>query len=522
MTSNSDSPDRPNILFILTDQQRQDSLACYGNDWIETPNLDSIADLSYVFENAYVTQPVCTPSRASIMTGLYPHTVGLHRNNIPLPVDCPTIAERISEDYYCAYFGKWHLGDDMIQQHGFDEWIAVEDAHRARSTKREYRNVEAHYNDHLRKHGVEPPGPNRSYENWAASAGLTEEQTQAYFLGDSAADFIRNHPESRCGDQPFMLYVSFFEPHPPYTGPLNDLYDSEDISVGAAFLKRPDESSLLNRLRADYYMAGNLNPLGIEDYHDLTGEDGWRRLRAQYFANVTLVDRQVGKMLDALRETGQLGNTIIVFTSEHGEMAGDHGMLEKRSMYEEASRVPLFIRVPGSGPDSAGESQRIAGSVSLVDLVPTLLDLSGSTNDINTAPSSTGAVINDGFAPNVSSVSHDWEMQGSSLAPVLSGETDLSANDVFVQWNGMGDRNLGTPEINRMASMHWRTVITPDRWKLNLCPADQCELYDLNNDPHEMNNLYDDPAQSDRIRDMAARIRIWQAATGDEVDLPGV
>ena len=489
---------RPNILFVLTDQQRQDSMACYGNDWIETPNLNTIADHGFVFENAYVTQPVCTPSRASIMTGLYPHTVGLHRNNIPLPADTPTIAELIGDDYYCGYFGKWHLGDDMVLQHGFDTWVSVEDFHRTRATKKEYRFLEADYNDHLRKHGVEPPGPDRSYENWFATAGLTEEQTQAYFLGDTAADFIRNHPQSQHGDMPFMLYVSFFEPHPPYTGPLNDLYDPADISVGPAFLTRPDDSSLLNRLRADYYMAGNLNPLGIDDYHDLTSVDGWRGLRAKYFANVTLVDRQVGKMLDALRETGQWDNTIIVFTSEHGEMAGDHGMLEKRSMYEEASRVPLLMRIPGSGPDTQRATQRIAGSVSLVDLVPTLLDICGTGTDA---------------AP---------ELQGRSLAQVIDGHTDLSANDVFVQWNGMGDRNLGTAEINRMASMPWRTVITPDRWKLNLCATDRCELYDLNNDPHELTNLYDAPEHRDRVRDMAARIRIWQDATGDTAALPAV
>ena len=206
-------------------------------------------------------------------------------------------------------------------------------------------------------------------------------------------------------------------------------------------------------------MAGNLNPLGIDDYHDLTSADGWRGLRANYFANVTLVDRQVGKMLDALRETGQWDNTIIVFTSEHGEMAGDHGMLEKRSMYEEASRVPLLMRIPGLGPDTQRATQRIAGSVSLVDLVPTLLDISGTGTDA---------------AP---------ELQGRSLAPVIDGYADLSDNDVFVQWNGMGDRNLGTAEINRMASMPWRTVITSDRWKLNLCATDRSELYDLNNDP---------------------------------------
>lgn len=490
---------RPNILFILTDQQRQDSLACYGNDWIETPHLNAVAERSFVFENAYVTQPVCTPSRASIMTGLYPHSVGLHRNNIPLPAETPTIAELISDDYYRAYFGKWHLGDDMIAQHGFDRWVSVEDFHRRRATKREYRFVEADYNEHLRAHGVEPPGPERSYENWFATAGLTEEQTQASFLGDTAASFIREHAQSARSDMPFMLYVSFFEPHPPYTGPLNDLYDPASIPVGPAFLRRPDDGSLLNRLRADYYLAGNLNPLGVDDYHDLTSEAGWRRLRAQYFANVTLVDRQVGKMLSALRASGQFDDTIIVFTSEHGEMAGDHGMLEKRSMYEEASRVPLLMRVPGTAPDSRGEPERLAGSVSLVDLVPTLLDLSGMGSD-----------------------DASWRLEGRSLAPVLAGERDLSDNDVFVQWNGMGDRNLGTSAISRMASMPWRTVITPDRWKLNLCASDRCELYDLTADPHELHNRYDDPSMRDRVRDMAARIRIWQDETADDAPLPAV
>ena len=169
-------------------------------------------------------------------------------------------------------------------------------------------------------------------------------------------------------------------------------------------------------------MAGNLNPLGIDDYHDLTAEDGWRRLRAQYFANVTLVDRQVGKMLEALEGTGQLDNTIIVFTSEHGEMAGDHGMLEKRSMYEEASRVPLLIRVPDSEPDEARESKRISGSVSLVDLVPTLLDLSGGSD---ASESTSGGILGDGFAPTATGISNSWEMQGKSLAPVLSGDADL-------------------------------------------------------------------------------------------------
>tara|TARA_Y100001936_G_scaffold253573_1_gene319075 strand:+ start:2241 stop:3713 length:1473 start_codon:yes stop_codon:yes gene_type:complete len=486
---------KPNILFILTDQQRRDSMRAYGNKWIKTPNLDKLADKSFVFENTYVTQPVCTPARASIMTGLYPYATGLQRNNIPLSRDIPTIGEMIDDEYYKAHMGKWHLGDDMIAQHGFDTWEAVEDFHRLRVTRKEYRYKEAPYNQWLRDHGVEPPSVKVSYEGWVGEAELTEEQTQAGFLGHTASKFIREFPESEYGDQPWMLYVNFFEPHPPYTGPLNDLYDPNEIEVGPGFRRRPDSGSLVNRLRSDYYMGGGTNPLGEAggDVHDTTTEKGFRKLRAQYFANVTLVDNQLGIIFDSLEASGQADNTIIVFTSEHGEMAGDHGMLEKRTLYEEASNVPFLLHVPWMNNSI---QTRIPGSVGQVDLVPTLLDLSGS--DI------------------------PEHLEGKSLREVLTGKTDLSDNDVFIQWNGMGDRNLGSPEINRMVSVPWRGVVTGDRWKLNLSPGDRCELYDLNSDPAELNNLFEDIENKDRIRDMAARIRIWQDKTGDKMQLPTI
>ncbi|NKB59687.1 MAG: sulfatase-like hydrolase/transferase [Alphaproteobacteria bacterium] len=484
---------QPNILFVLTDQQRLDSMAAYGNRWIDARHMDALAARSFVFENCYCTQPVCTPSRGSLMTGLYPHATGVVRNRIPLPADTPSLGELMPDDYYNAHMGKWHLGDDVIAQRGFDTWIAIEDFHRRDYSKKEYRNIEPAYNDWLREHGVEPPPWTTSYEAWAGGAGLTEEQTQAGFLGHVASKFIRDYPSGPNTGKPWLLQVNFFEPHPPYTGPLNDLYDHDAIEVGPAFMQRPDTGSLVNRLRADFYLGGGNNPLGLAggDAHDTTSEAGWRKLRTQYFANVTLVDRQLGKILAALEETGQADNTIIVFSSDHGEMAGDHGMCEKRNLYEEASRVPLLIHVPWL---NKGASTRIPGSISHVDILPTLLEFAGAES-----------------LPNI---------HGTSRTGVLRGEADLGTNDVFVEWDGMGDRNLGSPEINRMVSMPWRSVITPERYKLNLSPGDQCELYDLNSDAHEMKNLYDDPAHRDRVRDMAARIRMWQAATADTLTLP--
>ena len=469
-------------------------MRCYGNDWIETPHLDALAERSFVFENAYVTQPVCTPSRASIMTGLYPQTAGTVRNGIPLKRETKTIAEMVSPEYIRAHYGKWHLGDDTAPQHGFEEWVSIEGFHPGRAFGEEHRDREADYHRFLRNNRVDPPPRGESYETWAPGAKLPEELNPAAFVGNEAVRFIREWAGSGRRSRPFMLFASFLEPHPPYTGPLNGLYSPEQVSVGPAFLKRPAGGSLLNRLRADYYLVGNLNPLGVEggDFHDTTTEPGWRKLRAQYFANVPLVDRNVGRILGALDDSGAADDTIIVFTSEHGEMAGDHGLLEKRALYEEASRVPLLIRTPWL----AHAQRRIPGSLGQIDLVPTLLDLMGQPVPVH--------------------------LEGQSRASVLRADATLQDNQVFLQWNGVGDRDLGNPSINRMVSVPWRSVVTGDRWKLNLSPGDQCELYNLNADPHEMMNLYDLPAHRDRVREMAATVRLWLHDLGDATPLPSL
>ena len=122
-------PDRPNILLICTDQQRRDTMACYGNDWVQSPNVNALADESFVFENCYVTVAVCSPARASLLTGLYPHTAGVIKNSVPLLESAPSIATLAPTEYRTAKFGKWHLGNDLVSQHGFDDWVATEDEH---------------------------------------------------------------------------------------------------------------------------------------------------------------------------------------------------------------------------------------------------------------------------------------------------------------------------------------------------------------------------------------------------------
>ncbi len=242
--------DRPNIVFIFSDQQRQDTLACYGADWMQVPNLNALADQSFVFENAYVAQPVCTPARATIMTGLYPHAAGPIVNQIHLSPDIPVIAEMISPDYIKGYMGKWHLGNDLVAQHGFDVWKSTEDGHRF--AKPEQRYLVSSYNQYLVEQGYEPDRERNGVGMFSADRHyeLPEEHQMASFLGDQAAEFIEENK-----DRPFVLYVSTFEPHSPYHGPFMDMYDPATLPVGPAFLEKPETASLVNRVRANYFLA---------------------------------------------------------------------------------------------------------------------------------------------------------------------------------------------------------------------------------------------------------------------------
>jgi len=479
---------RPNLLFIFTDEQRYDTMACYGNQMIETPHLNALAERSFVFENAYVTQPVCTPSRSSIMTGLYPHTCGCTANNIPLRPETPTIAEMVSHDYSSAYFGKWHLGDEIIAQHGFKKWVSIEDMYRRFYSREEYLSRFSDYHHFLVEKGLTPDRESHGGKVFSrtTAARLPEELTKASFLGERAAEFIR---ENR--NRPFVLYVNFLEPHMPFTGPFDEMYAPEKLPVGPHFFRKPaPDASLLHRVRAEQYARRPYGDL------DLGTEAGWRKLRARYWGLVTLVDRAVGVMLGALDECGLSDNTIVVFTSDHGDMMGDHAILAKCVMYEEALKVPLLVRVPWLAQEGRG----VKGRINQIDLVPTLLEL-----------------LNEPIPEH---------LEGESRAKVLAGQADLSENDVFVEWNSRNGWPKETPsgftpdQFQRVAGEPWRTVVTADGWKLNLSPVDRCELYDLSGDPYEMKNLIDDSTQRERIRDLTSRIRQWQKRSEDQAPLP--
>jgi len=493
--------ERPNLLYIFTDEQAARTMAAYGNEGIDTPHLDHLASQSVVFDRAYVTQSVCTPSRSTLMTGLYPHTTGCTENNVPLPAHVPCFTEMGDwTDYATAYHGKWHLGNEIFAQHGFEEWISIDDGYR-----RYYdgdHDPEAHstYHHWLVANGFEPDAvapDGFRYFSRGFCARLPEEYSKPFYLANEASRFIRQNR-----DRPFVLTVNFFEPHMPYYGPRDEQYDPADVILPPNFHHDLDETNpLKTRLyRAAYYEQGHS---GLP----LRTEADWRRMIANYWGLCSLVDTHLGRILDTLRDCGLEDDTIIVYTSDHGDMMGSHRLLAKCVQFEEAATVPLLVRVPGVTEGGRHVSQ----PVSQVDLVPTILDAMGQP-------------VPDG-------------LPGASWMPYLRGEAaTLPQEDVVYEWqghnNGFGDivgavsilpiwREIADEErITAAVCDPVRTVVTAEGWKLSWSTLSEDELYNLNEDPYETRNLYADRAYRRVIEDLRERIRRWQERTGDTVLLP--
>jgi len=475
---------RPNLLFIFTDEQRADTLGAYGNRRIGTPNLDRLAAGSILFENAYVTQSVCTPSRSTIMTGLWPHTNACTANNIPLEPGTPTIAEMMDRrDVAFGYHGKWHLGDEVVAQHGFEDWVSIEDFYWMHSSREEYKPLVSDYCQALQSKGIEPDkrrGEKGQIPVYSRGfcARLPEELGKPAFLAESACRFIEEHKKDR-----FVLYVNFLEPHMPFFGPRDEQYPAGQVGLPANF-ECPVPGNAPAKCRR---LAERFHKEGFGG-DSLRTESDWRRLVARYWGLVSLVDTHAGRILDKLTECGLEENTVVVFTSDHGDMMASHKLLAKCVEYEEALKVPMLIRAPGVSP------RRVAGRVSQIDLVPTLLELM------------------DEEIPD--------RLQGKSLAPEIRGERPFRAEDVFAEWNSSDIDPKQTPDPDA-PDLAVRTAIDPAGWKLNWAESGESELYNLAADPLETVNLYSRAEHKEIAAKLKEKICAWQERTGDELKLPG-
>jgi arylsulfatase A-like enzyme len=466
---------KPNLIVFLPDQQRADTIACCGGEKVHAPNLNKLASESVVFSRAYVTHPVCTPSRSSLMTGMWPHTTGCTRNSVALAPRFSVLPQLLeNKDYRAAYMGKWHLGQAGFPQRGFDEWISTEQA--------------GHYSRFLVSMGLTPDREDGGFSELAIS-NLPLELSRPKFLEKNACEFIERHRRD-----PFLLIVAFVEPHSPYNGPLNGEHPLSDVDLDVTATVPPtDNVPLRYRLMREWQQSeAVLDRARLPKllFFGITPEE-YRSLKQRYLGLVTMVDQSIGAILACLERLGLADDTVVVHTSDHGDTLGAHQLFGKEVMFEEAVRVPYLVRLPGQRNGTI-----IRQPVSHIDFVPTLLDLLGQAKPP--------------------------QCVGKSRASLIRGDV-MAPENIFIEWapnrtkikkgTSLAPRRV----IKRAVEESTRTIISIDGWKLSVRDKDLNELYSLNNDPLETRNLYAGEQYAEVISRCREEIHRWQESTHDSL-----
>ena len=454
-------PDRrPNILWICTDQQRYDTIGALGNLHVDTPNLDRLVGEGVAFTHAYCQSPICTPSRASFLTGMYPSRVHVNGNgNERFPDTPPLVTKLLAEvGYDCGLIGKLHLAGayGRIEPRVADGYRYWQYSHAPRDDWPTGHD----YADWVRAKGYSLKELTKSPE------GVPAELHQTTWCADKTIDFI-----TRQASAPWLASVNIYDPHPPFNPPqaYRDQFDPESIP-GPLF--RPSDLAQQAALSAVDFQSKGRDPMELDirlpalspasgpgpQAAAHVGARDAKTLTAAYYAMIKLIDDQIGRILDVLEQTGQRQNTVVIFMSDHGEMLGDHGLIQKGCrFYEGLVRVPLIW----SWPAVFSDRRKDDGLVELTDIAPTLLELAG--------------------------VEAPEEMQGYSLAPLLRGTDSESSRRTWVRCEYYNALDLpdGT----------YATMYRDERYKLVVYHGHGLgELYDLVDDPHEFDNLWDSPA----------------------------
>lgn len=349
---------RPNILLLFTDQQRFDTLHALGNPVIRTPNLDRLCKEGTAFTSAYSPSPVCVPARCSMHYGQYPMTTTCYENGSSMPVDGrPSFMEVLTRAGYRTHgIGKCHFTPDKKALRGFETRETQEEC-QARGSDDYMRFLEQNgYGDLPEPHGVRGE---MYYVPQISQLPTRLHPTQ--WIGDRSVAFVR---EQAVTDRPWFLFGSFIHPHPPFAppAPWHKLYRAPLMPFPKLVHDAESLQTFVNRLQNRY------------KYRDQgTDRNLLRNIIAHYYACISFIDFQIGRILQALDESGQLDRTLILFTSDHGELLGDYECFGKRSMHDSAARIPLLARLPGRF-DGGRICDRPA---SLVDIAPTVLQAAG-------------------------------------------------------------------------------------------------------------------------------------------------
>jgi arylsulfatase A-like enzyme len=458
--------DRPNIIFIITDQQRYDTIRALGYDYMDTPNLDRLVAEGVSFEQCHVAAASCAPARASLFKGFFPHTTGILKNADSWKRSWIELLN--DAGYHCTNIGKMHSWPFEIPL-GFDERYVVENKDRYL----EGRYYFDEWDKALRFRGLvkQQREQYRQLDDYPERLGafewnLPEDTHPDVFVGDMATWWLDAHPRP----ERLFLQIGFPGPHPPYDPipryadpylqkelPLLAVTDEELVNQPPPF-----QEMRIHNNRVDHDSVVHLLEPTEEQRH---------RQRAYYLANVTMIDEKVGEIIDALDRNGYLDNSIVIFTSDHGECLTDHGHSQKWTMYDQVTRVPIVVWAPKRF--AGGRS--IEGLCQQMDIGPTILQLAG--------------------------VEPPEMMEAVSMLPALEGEEWQGRDFVFAEQ--AKDGILQTTEF--------MTMVRNKDWKLvHFLDESFGQLFDLTKDPDEVDNLWDSADHREIKRQLLAVLREWR------------
>ena len=434
-----------NLLVIQTDEHHFNTLGCYGGTTVETPNIDWIANNGALCTSFYATTPVCSPSRGSLMSGLYPQKTPVTTNNIPMSDSVVTFAELLRrEGYATGYAGKWHLDGD-----GKPQW----------APKRKFGFDDNRFmfnRGHWKKFEDTPDGPRVGARNKRGEPnynlnGADEKTFSTDWLCDKVIEFIETNR-----DKPFCYMVSLPDPHGPNTvrPPYDTMYANAEVKLPATLTRSPEQIP-------EWGKPANVQPAQL------------RRLMRQYYGMVKCIDDNVGQILDKLRQRNLLEKTIIAFTSDHGDLCGEHGRLNKGVPYEGSARIPFLLYSHGT----IDARTRVDEALTCIDFLPTAMSL-----------------LN---------VDVPHEVDGRNAVSLFTGDANAAK-----AWKDLA--------IVRSTSgrTSWISVISK-RYKLVFSSVEEPWLIDLQNDPQEVTNLFGKPEHTRMVRDMTMWLQQYAVEHND-------
>ena len=445
LTPKAGSGKKRNVIFILSDDHRYDFMSFMGNPpFLRTPNMDRMAREGAHLRNAFVTTSLCSPSRATILTGMYAHKHRVVDNQSPVKEELIYFPQYLQQaGYETAFMGKWHMGEKQgndMPRKGFDKWVS-------------FKGQGEYFDPHLNVDG----------KRIQVKGYITD------ILTDYALDWLKKDR-----DKPFFLYLShkavhaMFEPSPKYRGK----YDKEPVPHPPSMADTPENyegKPLWVRLQRHSWHGVDYM------YYNQIDFDTYVR---RYCETLLSLDDSIGRILDFLHESGLAEDTIVLYMGDNGLMMGEHGLIDKRQMYEESIRVPLLAYAPGLIQPGTQIDQMVLN----IDIAPTILDVAG--------------------------LNEPEYMDGASFLPLLRGEKPEWRTRFYYEYYWERAFPM-TPTVFGVRTDRYKYIYYWGVW-------DTEELYDLKNDPHEMHNLINEPSLQDVVRELNNDLFTWLEESGGD------